>query len=372
MVTLVSTVVTYPLFRTDNYTLPTRAGSTLTTMATSATATVPTSTMATAATGSPASLRTSTGIPPLPAAFDSPLATGKNHTPAVAIATLVMVIISALFLFVAFCYFVFLRFRGKCPQCPQYENELNKWKNGSLKRITREMVYNRPHNRDPEKGFDVFDEKGINPFDDHVSPFDDQAKQYKAVERAKSLASLEGRGPGQTQEKETVGDRALRHLRNSQLRAAKVQRDSGWSSNVATIHENEQLKDFGEEKEEAKQNAQGYSVPAADEEVPLVNDPALREPSFSGTYEEYERDVIAERRRQKVAQSIAGWYDVANDPNASEAKKVRALAMASAKMAEMDKVERRTNDTTAAHREHGQSRFQERFSLATQSYHGSI
>jgi hypothetical protein len=377
MASLEPIVITYPLFRTDIYTATTRAGSTLTTLAAKV---VPTPTMTTAATDFPALLQTSTGIPPLPLAFDSPLATGKDHTPAVAIITLVMVIISALFLFVAFCYFIFLRFRGKCPQCPQYEDELKKWKNGSLKPITREMVYNRPHNCDLEKGVDVFDEK--DPFDDQVSPSDAQAKQYKALQRAQSLASLEGRASDRVQENKTIGDRALRHLRNSQLRAAKVQRDSGWSSNVATIHEDEEPKDLKKEKPELKRTALEFAVeepvpahlprPTARDESTLVNDPALPEPNFKGTYEEYERDVLAERRRQKVALSIAGWYDVANDPNASEARQQRALAMASAKMAEIDKHEAQTKGTTAAPRDRGQSRFQERFSLATQSYHGSI
>lgn len=375
MASLEPPVVTYPLFRTDIFTATTQAGSILTTLATKTITMTSTSTITTAAAEPPALLQTATGIPPLPSAFESPLATGKVPTSAVAIMTLIMVVILALFLFVAFCYFIFMRFRGKCPQCPQYEDELQKWKNGSLKPITREMVYKRPHNRDLEKGSDVGEEK-------IVSPFHDQAEQYKARMRAQSLANLEGRILDQSQENETVGDRALRRLRTSQLQAAKVQRDSGWSSHCATIGEDEEPKDFEKEKEEVKRTALEFvgpepvpahrSGPVAEEEPTLANDPTPREPNFSGTYEEYERDVIAERQRQKVRQSMDGWFQIANDPNAPEARQQRALAKVSEKMAELEKTEARTKETTIAPRERGQSRFHERFSLATQSYHGSV
>ncbi|KAL1651711.1 hypothetical protein SLS61_005374 [Didymella pomorum] len=194
----------------------------------------------------PALLQTSTGIPPLPSTLDSPLATYKEHTPIVAILTLAMVII--------------LRFRGKCPQYLHYEDELTKRKNGSLKPITREMVYNRPHNCDLEKGVDIYEKNGLSPFDEHASPVADEGKQFNSLQRAQSLADLEGRGPYEYQEKETVGDRALRHLRNSQLRAAKVQRDSGWTSNVATIDEDEEPKDLEKEKEEVGRTAREWSV----------------------------------------------------------------------------------------------------------------
>jgi len=382
MASLEPTVITYPLFRTDIYTLSAQASSTLTTLTTKTPVMVPSLTATATATDSPALLQTSTGIPPLPSALDSPLATGKDHTPAVAVLALIMIIILALLLFVAFCYFIFLRFQGKCPQCPRYEDELKKWKNGSLKPITREMVYNRPHNCDLEKGVTPFEEKGVNPFDDHVSPVDDQAKQLKALQRAQSLASLEGRGLDRDQEDEMMGERALNHLCNSQLRAAKVQRDSGWFSKVATIDEDETPKDFGKEKEEVKRTARKWPVeelasthlpaPKADEEATLVNNPTPREPNFNAPNEEYERTVIAERERQQKVQSIAGWFDVASDPDAPEARKMRALAMASAKMAEMDKDGAQTKETAAKPRERGQSRFRERFSLATQSYHGSV
>ena len=366
MASLKPTLVNYPLFCTDICTLSARAGSTA--------ATAATSTAAATAKDSQALLQTSTGIPSLPSAFDSPLATYKEHTPAVAILALIMIIILTLFLSIAFCYFIFLRFRGKCSQCPHYEDELKKWKNGSLKPITREIVYDRPHNCDLEKGIDTYGEKGVNPFDDHVSPLEDQAKHFKALQRAQSLASLEGRGPYEYQEKKTVGDRALRHLRTSQLRAAKVQRDSGWASNVVTIDEDEEPKDFEKEKEEVKRTAMEFDVQepapahlprrATDDQITHVNEPAIREPAL---YEEYERTVIAERERQKKVQSITGWFNVANDPDASDAKKERALAMASAKMVQMDEDEGRIKETAAAPRERGHSRFQERFSLATQS-----
>lgn len=208
------TLVIYPLFCTDIYTLSARASLTLTTMAATFTATATT-------TDFPALLQTST-------------------------LTLAMVII--------------LRFRGKCPQYLHYEDELTKRKNGSLKPITREMVYNRPHNCDLEKGVDIYEKNGLSPFDEHVSPVADEGKQFNSLQRAQSLADLEGRGPYEYQEKETVGDRALRHLRNSQLRAAKVQRDSGWTSNIATIDEDEEPKDLEKEKEEVGRTAREWSV----------------------------------------------------------------------------------------------------------------
>ncbi|KAF3041967.1 hypothetical protein E8E12_009186 [Didymella heteroderae] len=343
----------------------------------------PTSTAMAGTTDAPALFQTPTGIPTLPSAFDSPLATGQVHTPAVAIVTLVAVIICALVLLVALCCFIFLRIRGTCPQCPQYEDELSKWKNGSLKPITPAMVYSRPHNRDLEKALGVFEENVLNSFDEQVSPFDEQAKQFKARMHAKSLASLEGHDLERDQESGTAGDRSLRRLRNSQLRTVEAQHDSGWSSNFATIDEGEGAKDFEKEREQLKDQALRIGVPepvaahcpapvSHDEEATIVVDPALREPNFNGTYAEYERDVLAERERQKKVQSFAGWVHIANDPNAPEAEAARMLAAASAKMAEMHSDEARTNETTIAPREAGQSRFQERFSLATQSYHGSI
>lgn len=303
MTSLEPSVVTYPLFRTDIYTARARAGWTLTTKATEK---VPTSTLLTIATDSPTLLQTSTGIPPLPSAFDSPLATGKIHTPAIAIVFLVVIIIFALFLFVAFCYFFFLRFRGKCPQCPQYESELEKWKNGSLKPTTREMVRNRQDNRDLEKGVDMFDGKAVN-------PRGDQAKQHKVIQRAQSLASLEGRTPDRYQGNKTKREQALQYLQMAQDR---VQREGGLYNTMASIFRPQGPR-YPEEEHESFQRLVDWATvaepapahlppPTARDEVSLANDPAPGEPNFKGTYEEYARDVLAERQRQKVARSIAG------------------------------------------------------------------
>jgi hypothetical protein len=368
MASLEPSIVTVPLFRTDIYTHSTRVGSTSTTIATKTTAVVASSTAMAAATDSPALLQTPTGIPPLPSAFDSPLATGQVHTPTVAVVTLVAVIVCALILLIALCYSVFLCFRGKCSQCPQYEDELKKYKEGTLKHITSAMVQKRPHNCDLEKG---------------LSPFDEQAEQYKLRMHAESLDALEGRVSGQTQEHRTVGDRALQHLRTSQLRAATGQRDSGYSSDFATFDKNHEPKDFEKKSEQLKVQAFRIDVQepvAVHSPLPVghnakatpVADPALRNPNFKGTFEEYERDILAHRERERKAQSIAGWLDIANDPSTPEPKALRAMVQASAKMATIDSDEAQTKKLIVTPRQPRHSRFKERFSAAAESYNGSI
>lgn len=312
----------------------------------------------------PTGLHTATDIPPLPSAFDAPLATGEVHTPAVAIIILVAVIILALVLLVALGYFILLRLWGKCPHCPEYEDELKKYKDGTLKYIDPSMVQLRPHNCDLEKG---------------SSPFDGQAEQYKIRMRGASLANLEGRHLNQVEKKETAGDQASRHLRDSQIQAAKGKRDSGWSSDFSN---NEESTNFEKEREQFKEHTLWIDVPepapahlpapVVDDQEHLVNNPALRNPNFNGTYEEYERDILGEREKERKLKSIAGWMEIVNDPNTPEAKAVRAMATASTKMAEMESNVARKYETTVAPREAGRSRFRERFSLASHIYIGGI
>lgn len=93
-----------------------------------------------------------------------------------ALAALIAVMIMGIFLLTGVGYMIYLRFRGKCHQCPEYLDQLKKWERGELKYISKEMVRHR------EQMSDVDVEKGN-------ADLDGQANG----ERAKSLASLEGR-----------------------------------------------------------------------------------------------------------------------------------------------------------------------------------
>lgn len=369
--TIEPSFVAVPMFRTGVFTATTRAVLTFTTPATKTTKVAATSTVMAAATGSPASLPTSTGIPPLPSAFDSPLATGKDHTPAVAIVTLVAVIICGLILLLALGYFIFLRVCGKCPNCPQYEDEIKKYKNGSLKYIDAGMVRERVRLWDEEKG--------------PMGPIDQQAHMHKVLMRQQSLACLEGRTQDQAQDDRTLGDWALKHLRKLRFKAAKGRTDSGWSSE-ATIDGEEEPKDFGKEKEQVNKQIQPEvdllaPVPAhlaaavtqlsPDDGKTLVN-PALRNPEFNKTYSTYKRDVVALRKEEQKVQEIAAHLDIASDPNNRESVQVRAAVKAKAMTIELDTNKAETNETMTTPRQVGESRFKEHLSWATKSYKGSI
>ncbi|KAJ4985076.1 hypothetical protein SVAN01_09447 [Stagonosporopsis vannaccii] len=166
------TVVKVHLLRTKKYSI-----SRVATTFKSVTSTATDSAMVTMRTDPPASVPTMTGIPTLPAEFDAPVAT--ESIPAIAALALVAIVLCALILLFALLYFIILRFRGKCPNCPRYEDEIKKWKHGELQAIKTDMVQERMRSWDLEKG-----------------AMDLQAHMYVDRMRMQSLAHLEGARSG--------------------------------------------------------------------------------------------------------------------------------------------------------------------------------
>ena len=324
-------VVTIPLLRTD---IP-PSSRVATTVKSLASTTVASATVTMTATDSSASLPTSITIPPLPSNFDSPLATGRDATPTIAILTLIAVIIFALILLSALSYFIFLRFRGKCPKCPRYEDELNKWKNGDLKQIKAEMIQERMRVWDLEKG-----------------GMDLQAQMYKDRMRKQSLACLEGTLDGRTLEGRT---------------------DSLWSGG-SVIHENE--KEEVDEYFQVDAKLQG-PVPAhlaaaaalvgGDADATLVN------PEFPKTHSAYLRDIVAPREaeakrllQEGEEQAINRHLNIASDPTQRESVQQRAMIKAKEMITEREgKKGESKKQQMPALRKGSESRFKERFSLET-------
>ncbi|KAH6629466.1 hypothetical protein C7974DRAFT_376304 [Boeremia exigua] len=280
---------------------------------------------ATTVTDSSASMSTITVIPPLPTNFDSPLATGKDPTPAITVAVLVAAIICALILLVALLYFVLLRCLGKCSNCSHNEDQLRKWKNGDLKVITPEMVQQRKHPWDLEQG-----------------PMDLQARMYRDRMRIKSLARLEG------QDEESLTDRA-----------SSVGYPDGESKDADSV------KDLAHPQE-----AIPAHVIAAVARFEGDADATLINPEFPKTHSKYIKDVIAPREaeikrslQEAKEQAIDRYLHTASDPSNRESVQQRAVNKANEIIAEQEQ-NNQTEQMPYA-RTDGESRFKERFSLAT-------
>lgn len=250
-----------------------------------------------------------------------------------------MVLICALILLVALLYFVFLRFRGKCPNCPDYENEIKKWKNGDLKVIHPKMVQQRMRAMDLEKGTS-----------------DPQAQTHQADMRMQSLACLGGQ---MLSERSSVG---------------RV--DSVWSKeSVERDTEDREAVESPQANTVSPARIPAHVVAAVarldeDAEATLVN-PEYAE--FPKTHSAYLKNVIAPREAQAKRslqeaeeQALSRHLDIASDPSNRESVQQRA----------MDRVKeiilaREVKDNAdelqhlPAPRIGGASRFKERFSLDT-------
>jgi hypothetical protein len=285
---------------------------------------------------------TATGTLGVPFDINSPLAKGEDWNHSVAIATLVAVVISGIILLAGLSYFVFLRFRGKCPHCPGYEDQLQKWERGEIKRVTPSMVKERMRACDVEKG-------GI----------DLQAKMY--ADRMSSLAMLEGRsGP-----------------------------ESNSAGTVKTL-----VKKAGVQTDETVIAGRSHSVDSGKAWV------GENDTGHPATWSIYMRDVIAPRQaetdrsiREAEDRRLARLARTIEDPNNRESVLKRAVAdineIAASRGKDADAEARPPSSSSSLYtlheeekdtplkptanpmpprREEGESRFHERFSVATNHY----
>ncbi|KAF1924934.1 uncharacterized protein M421DRAFT_95080 [Didymella exigua CBS 183.55] len=364
MASLEPSIINVPVFHTDVYTL---LASTVTTLATKISPAASTSIASTLA-DSLAALPTSigfpplssafeaalvtgilplpsafeaplaTGIPPLPPASGSPLAVGKTHTPPIALVALLVITLSALIVFLGLCFIIFLRCRRRRSKWPHTKHELDKHNNDSPKHVSRPRVY------DLKQG----------------SPPDPQANDYKMRQRAESLARLEGLTPESTQE-----HRAPKRLRHSQTRRADsaVPREATIDEESADWEMQHKQAQIHVPQPVRKSTPAHLRAPASRDEHAPPFDPALCNPDFSGMYEDCER--------ARKMEEIVVWLSAADDPHTRGSVVARAAARASAKTVGLH-ARVAEKKAAAAPRRDGGSRFKERFSLATQSYHGSI
>jgi hypothetical protein len=86
-----------------------------------------------------------TKIPPLPSGWPTPImgSETKPWNDQLAGLSLAAVILMVLLLLILFGYAIYQRFHGKCHHCGKHEKELEKWRKGDLKIITKEMVKSR-------------------------------------------------------------------------------------------------------------------------------------------------------------------------------------------------------------------------------------
>ncbi|KAJ4317625.1 hypothetical protein N0V94_004849 [Neodidymelliopsis sp. IMI 364377] len=296
---------------------------------------------------------TATGTLRVPFDINSPLAHGEDWNHSIAVATLVAVGISGIILLAGLSYFVFLRFRGKCPHCPGYEDQLRKWERGEVKCITPSMVKERMRAWDLEKG-----------------RIDLQAKMH--ADRMSSLAMLEGRsGP------ESNSARRVKTLVNKA------------SAQVKTL-----VKKAGVQTNETVITGRSHSVDSGKAWV------GENDTGHPATWSIYQRDVIAPRQAE-IDRSIREVEDgrlarlarTIEDPNNRESVLQRAVAdineIAASRAKDADAEARPSSSSSSLHtldeeekdtplkpttnsmpppREEGESRFHERFSVATNHY----
>lgn len=360
MASLEPSFVTVPVFRTDNYTAQTRVPSTFTTHITRTTTIFLTPAATASVSHSPSVFHTLPSSPPVASASASSLPL-VHDSPAPPVTLIVLLSLAgfALVGLLVFWYTLFLCCRGKragSATSPRHGDDPDEHEAGVLERVSRAVVQTRPHTCDLE-----------------AVGSEGQTEQEMEEKRAESLARLEGkeshqreRTAGPARQARTQGDTALKRLRRFQLTRRVDSAQSAGSKAPA---------DAGE----AQEDVDTYTPPTPVQKPLLAyirappshddDDPTLRNPDFSGTYDDYARDVVAPRERGRKIDSIVGWLGVASDPNTRESAAVRATAKASAKMADLDC---EGGMAAVAPWLAGQSRFKERFSIATQSWHGSV
>jgi hypothetical protein len=257
----------------------------------------------------------------------------------------------------ALLYFIVLRLRGRCTNCISLEDELDKWKTGELKPITREMVAERMRKWEEENAVEG------------TGAMDEQANLYRERMRMQSLSMLEGRDEqgsvrGSLVESETTAVEPVEYDEDAKFIA----------SSFGSLASSPQLslKDLRPVVEETDRQV-------ADEDTATSNPD-----SFPNTYSAYLEHVVAPReaeavrlRREGQDQLIERNLDIASDASKRESTRERALARANEYI--LERVEEEKEEKEAenkkgtqiarpmpAARVDGQSRFKERFSFASQ------
>jgi hypothetical protein len=304
---------------------------------------------------------TPTTIPPLPSNFATPEPTAHQPTPAIAVLTLVFVVLFAVSLLGALLYFIVLRVRGRCTNCISLEDELHKWKTGELKPITRGMVAERMRRKWDE-------EHAV----EGTGAMDVQATLYRERMRMQSLGMLEGLDEqgsvkGSLVESETTAvehDEAVEYDEDAKFIASSF-------GSLASLPQSS-LKDLRPPVEETGRKVTDDGTATS------------KHGSFPKTYSAYLEHVIAPReaeaarlRREGQDQLIERNLDIASDASKRESAREQAMARANEYILERVEEEKEEKETEnkkvtqiarpmPAARVDRQSRFKERFSLASQ------
>jgi hypothetical protein len=296
-------------------------------------------------------------MPRLPADVNSPLADGENHTPAIAIAALVAIIIFALILLLVLFYFILLSIRGKCPKCAGHEDQLSKWQHGELKPVTSAMVQERMTSslfRERMRAWYL--EKG---------GLDLQVKMYK--DRMRSLACLEGQivDEGQQVDEQMLDGRTF-----------EGRADSVWSQD-GTIDEKEEgfreycQGDAGLEEPPAARLAVTAAQPSEDEEGTLVTGTAIvNDFAHPKSHSAYLGDIVAPREaevkrllREAEDQRLERLMNQVSNQNNRDSVQERAQIEIKEIFDEREKNEREGEKEHMLAPMHGRgTRFQEHFS----------
>lgn len=257
----------------------------------------------------------------------------------------------------AILYFIVQRVRGKCTNCIPLEDELQKWKTGELKPITRDMVDARMRKWDEENAVEG------------TGAMDVQASLYRNRMRMESLGMLEGR-EGSVQD--SVGE--------SEKTIAVEEDDGDKESAASSFRPESNLKDLRP------------LVKAIDRKLGDGGTDASKHESFPKTYSRYLEEIVEPReaeaarlRREGQDQTIERNIDIASDPSKRESARERALGKANdlieerteeeKEKKEKEKKEKEKEDESKkvtrkhpmpAPRVDGKSRFKERFSLEMQ------
>ena len=260
----------------------------------------------------------------------------------------------------ALLYFIVLRIRGRCTNCIPLEDELHKWKTGQLKPITREMVDARMRKRDEENAVEG------------TGAMDVQAALYREQMRMQSLATLEGRDE-----------------------QGSVKGSLGGSEKTIAVEYDDDAKTIASSFLSSASSSQSSLKdlrPVVEETGRELTDDGTATPKhdsfpFPKTYSGYLENVIAPReaeaarlRREGQDQLIERNLDIASDPSKRASVQEKAMARANKYMLERveeekEEKEEKENENKKetqiarpmpAARADGQSRFKERFSLASQ------
>ena len=292
-------------------------------------------------------------IPSLPSNIATPEPESHQSTPAIAILTLVFVVLLAASILSALLYFIVLRIRGRCTNCIPLEDELHKWKTGQLKPITREMVDARMRKWDEENVVEGTGAMGV------------QASLYRNRMRMESLGMLEGR---EGSVRDSVGE-------SEKTLAVEEDDEDKESTASSSFRPESNLKDLRP------------LVKAIDRKFSDDGTTASKHESFPKSHSQYLEKIIKTReaeaarlRHEGQDQTIERNIDIASDPSKRESVRERALGLTNDLIEERVKEEKEKKEKEQedenkkvtrkypmpAPRVNGKSRFKERFSLEMQ------